>query len=164
LGEEITIVADLLPRLRHTLDYDAWANQQTLESLQRADTPPVEAIGIMAHIIAADWLWLDRMREQPQHCAVWPHWSVKECAEEERLLRESFDEMLTGLSEPSLERQVTYKNTKGEKWSNAIADILDHLLVHSAYHRGQIALLLRHSGGEPAYTDFIHAVRTGAIN
>jgi uncharacterized damage-inducible protein DinB len=35
--------------------------------------------------------------------------------------------------------------------------------MHSAYHRGQIASLMRAGGGIPAYTDFIHAVRQGLI-
>jgi uncharacterized damage-inducible protein DinB len=40
---------------------------------------------------------------------------------------------------------------------------LTHVLFHSAYHRGQIALHLRASGFTPASTDFIHAVRAGFI-
>jgi uncharacterized damage-inducible protein DinB len=36
--------------------------------------------------------------------------------------------------------------------------------MHSQYHRGQIALVLRESGAEPAYTDYIQAVRTGCLD
>jgi uncharacterized damage-inducible protein DinB len=42
--------------------------------------------------------------------------------------------------------------------------MLTHVLFHSAYHRGQIALQMRASGMEPAYTDFIHAVRQGFVD
>ena len=38
-----------------------------------------------------------------------------------------------------------------------------HVLMHSAYHRGQIALEMRAAGMEPAYTDFIQAVRQGLV-
>jgi uncharacterized damage-inducible protein DinB len=38
-----------------------------------------------------------------------------------------------------------------------------HVLLHSVYHRGQIALQMRSSGAEPAYTDFIHSVRQGFL-
>jgi len=34
-----------------------------------------------------------------------------------------------------------------------------HVTIHSAYHRGQIASDVRSAGQEPAYTDYIHAVR-----
>jgi uncharacterized damage-inducible protein DinB len=35
--------------------------------------------------------------------------------------------------------------------------------MHSAYHRGQVALEMRAAGHQPAYTDFIHAVRQGFL-
>ena len=60
-------------------------------------------------------------------------------------------------------RMVEYRNSKGEAWSNRVEDILTHVLMHSAYHRGQIALEMRAAGTEPAYTDFIHAVRQGFL-
>ena len=37
-----------------------------------------------------------------------------------------------------------------------IEDILAQLFGHSWYHRGQIALLVRAAGGEPAVTDLIY--------
>ncbi len=63
----------------------------------------------------------------------------------------------------SLDDKVEYRNSKGEPWSSRVEDILIHVLFHSAYHRGQIALQMRTSGMEPAYTDFIHAVRQGLV-
>jgi uncharacterized damage-inducible protein DinB len=54
-------------------------------------------------------------------------------------------------------------NSKGEPWRSAVGDVLDHVLLHGAYHRGQIASDLRAAGCEPAYTDFIHAVRSGRL-
>ena len=54
---------------------------------------------------------------------------------------------------------IAYTNTKGERYSSRIVDVLTHVIMHSAYHRGQIASDIRADGGEPAYTDFIHAVR-----
>ena len=44
-----------------------------------------------------------------------------------------------------------------------MADILTHVTMHGAYHRAQIAAAVRESGGEPAYTDFIHAARQGLL-
>ena len=44
-----------------------------------------------------------------------------------------------------------------------IVQTTTHVVIHSAYHRGQIASDVRASGGVPAYTDYIHAVRQGLI-
>jgi uncharacterized damage-inducible protein DinB len=58
---------------------------------------------------------------------------------------------------------VSYKNSKGEPWSSAEEDVLMHVVMHSAYHRGQIATDMRANGFTPAYTDFIHAIRQGLV-
>jgi uncharacterized damage-inducible protein DinB len=58
---------------------------------------------------------------------------------------------------------VIYKNTKGESWTNRRQDILMHVIMHSAYHRGQIATDIRGAGFAPPYTDFIHGVRQGFV-
>ena len=62
-----------------------------------------------------------------------------------------------------LNEKIEYRNSKGEPWSSRVEDILTHVLFHSAYHRGQVALEMRAAGLEPAYTDFIHAVRQGFV-
>ena len=42
-------------------------------------------------------------------------------------------------------------------------DVLLHVVMHSVYHRGQIATEVRAAGHTPAYTDYIQAVRTDSI-
>ena len=46
---------------------------------------------------------------------------------------------------------------------STVQDILTHVPFHSSYHRGQIAVQTRAEGVQPAYTDFIHAVRQRLI-
>jgi uncharacterized damage-inducible protein DinB len=70
---------------------------------------------------------------------------------------------LTNLSPDDLEKQIDYRNSKGEAWSSRVDDVLTHVVMHSAYHRGQIALEMREAGLQPAYTDFIHGVRQGFV-
>ena len=72
-------------------------------------------------------------------------------------------DFLTKLGPGELDRTIEYRNTKGESWSNRIEDVLMHVIMHSAYHRGQIAMEMRGAGAVPAYTDFIHAVRQGLL-
>jgi uncharacterized damage-inducible protein DinB len=54
-------------------------------------------------------------------------------------------------------------NSKGEPYTSSVEDILTHVVFHGAYHRGQIAAKMRESGLEPAYTDYIHAIRQGFV-
>jgi uncharacterized damage-inducible protein DinB len=70
------------------------------------------------------------------------------------------------LADPSLsdpKRTITYTNSRGETWRSAVEDVCLHVLLHSAYHRGQVASQVRGGGDEPATTDFIHATRTGIV-
>ena len=48
-------------------------------------------------------------------------------------------------------------------YDSLVRDILTHVFMHSAYHRGQIAVDMRQNGVTPAYTDFIHGVRQGLV-
>ena len=69
----------------------------------------------------------------------------------------------TSLQVRTSRESVAYRNSKGEPWTSTVGDILTHVVTHSAYHRGQVASELRAAGFEPAYTDFIHAVRQGFL-
>ena len=66
-------------------------------------------------------------------------------------------------NEAGLSHPVSYRNSKGENWTNRKDDILLHVIMHSAYHRGQIATDMRAAGFTPASTDFIHGVRQGLV-
>jgi uncharacterized damage-inducible protein DinB len=106
---------------------------------------------------------LERLRRQPQSLPVWPEFSSDQCESQIAELAKLWSEYFARLSLPTLAEQITYNNTKGEPWTSAVQDVLTHIVMHSAYHRGQIASLMRAGGSAPAYTDFIHAVRRGLI-
>jgi uncharacterized damage-inducible protein DinB len=117
----------------------------------------------MAHIVGAEYLWLARLRKEPAPLPVWPDIPLKECAALLGDLSGRWREYFGAAREDSFAEPVTYTNSKGEEWTSSAEDILTHVTIHSAYHRGQIASDLRAAGQEPAYTDFIHAVRQGHI-
>lgn len=154
-----------LPILRHLrllFDYDAWANREVVRGLG-AGPAPERAVALMAHIVAADRLWIDRLVRRPQRMPVWPVLALQECGEIAEDVAREWRTILGTLDEVPLTEPRDYVNTKGESWSSNVGDVLLHVLLHSAYHRGQIASTVRAAGGEPAYTDYIHAVRAGFV-
>lgn len=68
---------------------------------------------------------------------------------------------LVDLDDERLEREVVYSNQTGKSFRDPPRDILTHLAMHSHYHRGQIALLVRQAGEAPAVTDFVAFCRLG---
>jgi uncharacterized damage-inducible protein DinB len=148
--------------LGRLLRYDIWANSETLDSL-RQGSPPAKSLRWMAHIVAAEHLWLARLRQKPAPLPVWPDLTINQCASYLAQLSQSWPEYLAEIAAGGVTRTVSYTNSKCEEWGSAVEDILTHVPIHSAYHRGQIASDMRAAGKNPAYTDFIHAVRQGFV-
>jgi uncharacterized damage-inducible protein DinB len=154
---------ELVEYLRRQFVYDDWANREVLAGLRASARPAARSLQLLAHILSAERLWLERIRDQPQSLPVWPDFTVDQCDAQIAELAGLWREFLGQLSLERLSEKVTYNNSKGEPWSSTVEDILTHVLLHSAYHRGQIASQVRAGGEQPAYTDFIHAVRQGLI-
>jgi len=146
--------------LLRLFEFDRWANEETLRSLETMKNPPERAVALIAHIAATQRVWLERALTVPQSVGVWPHWSLPETANE---LPAVLGEWTRLIATDDLSRDFAYTNTKGQQFWNRLSDVTLHVAFHGVYHRGQIAALVRQHGGEPAYTDFIHAVRTGAV-
>jgi uncharacterized damage-inducible protein DinB len=156
---------NLTDHLRKQFAYNDWANRQVLAAIGNTTTakPDARSLELIAHILSAETLWLERIRLQPQSLPVWPKLDLAATQAQADTLCDLWHGYFEGLTEGSLTQPVTYRNSKGESWTNTVADILTHVLTHSAYHRGQIASHMRETGESPAYTDFIHAVRRGII-
>jgi uncharacterized damage-inducible protein DinB len=151
---------ETLGRFRSLFAYDAWANREALASLCEAGSPPPRAVQIMGHILGAEFVWLERLHGQKSSTPVWPELSLDDCAAKVAELIERWKNYLNSQAPDGLQQLVSYTNSKGESWSNRSEDILTHVLMHSAYHRGQIATALGGAGRKAAYTDFIHWERS----
>jgi|SRR5947208_55011 len=139
--------------------YDDWANREEV-TLLRGIGAPQPAIRFLSHIVGAQWLWLARIRNEKPKMAVWPDLTLDQCAAALDPLRGAWQYVLQHVE---VDTQIEYRNTKGEEWTSAVEDILMHVVMHGAYHRGQIATVVRQGGETPAYTDYIQARRTGAV-
>lgn len=154
----------MIDYLQKLFAYEAWANQETLSSLRRAEQPPARAVEVMGHLVAAQVLWLGRLRGELANVAVWPELGLGDCAAQLEQLATAWDEFVSELSTESLRSQFSYKTSKGEPWSSRVDEILFHVLLHGSYHRGQIATLLGRDEGQPAATDLIVGLRQGAVD
>ena len=154
---------DLIQHFTRLFAYDGWANQEVVAGLRGAVTPPLRALQLMAHIFASERLWMDRLKQKEQTLPVWPDFTIEECETQAAELPALWKLYLAQSSEADLAEPVRYQNSKGETWSSRKDDILMHLITHSAYHRGQVAAIVRAAGYTPAYTDFIHSIRQGFV-
>ncbi len=148
---------------RRLFRYDRWANHEVAQALSRAPDPPAKSVTWMAHIAAAEALWLARIQRRPAPMPVWPTFAAADLLRQVHEVQGAWHDFLESMEQDALRASCEYVNSKGERFSSSVADILMHVIMHSAYHRGQIAADMRASGTEPVYTDFIHAVRQGHL-
>ncbi|HSP13543.1 MAG TPA: DinB family protein [Thermoanaerobaculia bacterium] len=139
--------------------YDDWANREEVKLLRHLGTS-APGLRLLNHIVGAQWIWLSRIRDEKPKLAVWPELTLEQAVAELDRLRDAWRETLRRVDRKA---SIHYTNSKGEPWSSPIDDVLMHVVMHGAYHRGQIATMVRQGGETPAYTDYIHATRTGAV-
>lgn len=143
--------------------YDYWANREVAQALAAAGQAPARSVRLLAHVVGAEWVWHSRVLPPGKKMAVWPQLAQGAILNEIEELKPAWESYLRGLTPERLGEKASYTNSKGERFSSRLEDILTHVVVHSAYHRGQIAADMRAAGLEPVYTDFVHAVRQGRV-
>ncbi|MFN8580547.1 MAG: DinB family protein [Gemmatimonadaceae bacterium] len=137
----------------------AWADNHVIHGLRSAPGSDQEALTYFAHVIAAEHVWLSRIRREPTRLAVWPALSIDECAFYAAENMTGFESVIAGATPNDLHAALSYVNSAGQAFTTPLDDILLHVALHGAYHRGQVSLLVRRGGGVPAPTDYIAFVR-----
>jgi uncharacterized damage-inducible protein DinB len=105
----------------------------------------------------SEWIWLQRWRgaspkrvftedELPDLQAIEARW---------RDLDRDRQNFLEGLTDDRLHARLSYENLKGERWEYSLVHMMQHVVNHSSYHRGQVVTLLRQLGQAPPPTDFL---------
>lgn len=137
----------------------AWADKRVLESLRGSHSVLKRDLDLYSHILGSEHVWLSRIKGTTARFAVWPTLTLDECR---RLADENtaaFDDLISTLTEGGRETPITYRNSVGDQFTSTVEDILTHVSLHGAYHRGQIAASIRAAGDTPNPTDYIAFAR-----
>lgn len=148
---------------RRYFEYEVDAHRKVFASLEAVPAGKREAGGfrkaveLMAHVVSARLMWLHRFGAvEASPGGFFPKGETLEdvvarCGR----MEEAWKRYLERLTEAELGRVFDYVATDGKPYRKRVEDILTQLFFHSGYHRGQVALLLRQLGEEPAVTDFV---------
>ena len=134
--------------------YNAWANKRVLDALLRQKVNDEQVLTLMGHIVAAQFLWLHRIKGlTAPNVKLWGTYQLSQLVD---LAAKAGEQWLDFVNvTDNFDREMTYNNYVGDKYTNNVEVVMIHLVNHSSYHRAQIALLLRQKGLEPINTDFI---------
>ena len=135
----------------------SWADGRALAALRQAPADEPRARELLAHVIGAEGVWLARIEGRDPDLPVWPALTLDEIEAAARRVHAGYEALLARLAgnAAELSRMVHYRNSAGLEFDSSVGDILRHVALHGAYHRGQIALLARLGGFAPQPTDYI---------
>jgi uncharacterized damage-inducible protein DinB len=156
--------------LRTLYDYSAWANAQILEASARLSREQLvrgvaganfESVrGTLVHIMAAQWLYLERWqgrspRSMPQAAdfadmpAIKTRWTEIERATHV---------FVAGLGDADVARVIEYTNFQGERWAYPLWQQMMHQVNHATQHRSETAVILTELGCSPGGLDLLYFV------
>ena len=150
-----------LQDLQTMIDYHYWARDRLLDALESL-TPAQYNRDLgssfksiretVTHTYAAEWAWYMRWRgESPT--ALLPADRFSDLAALRTAWNEQQADMLAfvnGLDDAGVARVIEYKLLSGQPGSSPIWQMLQHVVNHASYHRGQVTTMLRQIGASPA--------------
>ena len=161
-----------LQDLRTMLDYHYWARDRLLDALEPLTPDQLNRdLGssfksireTVAHTYAAEWAWYSRWHGQsptallpadqfPDLASIRTAWSQHEAK-----MRAFLDE----LGDEGVSRVFEYQLLSGQAGASPFWQMLQHVVNHASYHRGQVTTMLRQLGAAPAKSmDMIAYYRT----
>jgi uncharacterized damage-inducible protein DinB len=156
---------------RQLLAWTIWADRHQLGALASVPEEHLlvdtgssfgSLLGTLAHVLGAEQTWLSRFVGTPLPSVpgleTYPTLAALQAGFEEHWPGIEF--FLASLSAEQLAAEVTWVNSRGERFTRPLWEPLAHMVTHSAYHRGQVATLLRQLGHEPPSTDLVRYLAT----
>lgn len=142
------------------IDYNYWARDRMLSAVgQLSSEQFTRNLGssfgsvrdTLAHLHAAEWAWYQRWKgvsptsllaadRFPDLASVTTAWQ-----ELETQIRSLFG----GLGDTGHEKVIEFKNLAGVPGAFPLWQLLQHVVNHGSYHRGQITTMLRQLGAAP---------------
>ncbi len=160
--------------LRLLIDFNYWARDRVFQAVSHL-TPEQYTRDLgnsfksmrdtLVHVYSAEWVWYTRWNGESPTAPIpsdrYPDLASLQSAwvELESQIRSFFD----GLRESDLSRVFEYRLLNGQPGKSPFWQMLQHVVNHGSYHRGQVTTMLRQLGAAPAKsTDLITFYRERA--
>lgn len=138
---------------KEMFEYTFHFNEMVINALLSSEvTLPEKSLKLINHTINAHEIWNHRIEEKPCVTTVW---AMRDLTELKQINKNNYNTSIEILESYDFSKALSYKNSKGDKYTNTVKDILFHIVNHSTYHRGQIATDCKEHGITPLVTDYI---------
>ena len=157
------------------IDYHYWARDRILAAVEPLPAEQfLRDLGssfssvrdTVSHLHGAEWVWLSRLQgESPT--ALLPHERFPDLAAVRTAWAESeagLRTLVAGLDAAGLDRTLDYRLLNGTPGRSRVWHIVQHLVNHATYHRGQVTTMLRQLGApSPKPQDLIAFYRERGV-
>ena len=146
--------------LRTLVEYNYWARDRILDGVAALNPeqynrplgnsfPSVRET--LVHIYSAEWIWHTRWQGESPTKALspdqWP--DLARLAASWQALETKLRGFVDSLTDESLNRVLEYRLLSGQPGKSAFGHMVQHVVNHGTYHRGQITTMLRQLGAAP---------------
>ncbi len=175
--------------IRTLYAYNLWASRRMFSALEKLSdaqfTAEVQSSfpsirESVFHILAAEWIWLQRWQGASPRASVpnanasgrtWNGLTPGEKPTYEELasvnaLRAFADSLeqrgqafLNSLNDEKLQLPLSYTDMAGKPFAVPLVQLMQHVVNHGTYHRGQVTTLMRQVGGETVSLDMVYFFR-----
>jgi uncharacterized damage-inducible protein DinB len=149
-----------LADLTTLLDYHYWARDRMMDAIGRLSAddyvrPLGSSFGSVrdtaVHIYGADWVWCERWHGRSPNALLraddYP--DVPALAAAWRDLEATVRALVAARGEAGTAEMFDYRSVAGMAGRSVFWHMLQHVVNHGSYHRGQVTTLLRQLGAEP---------------
>lgn len=144
--------------IRELFRFNDWANRRIVVALKENDCE--RARQILAHLLTTEQEYFERLYgKDSTGFDFWPDLSIADCGTLAKSTAERYEKLLRGFEEEGLDLATHYRTSQGTRCEITFREILSHVMLHSAIHRGNIMLKIRESGFVPPKIDYIIYLR-----
>ena len=147
--------------LRTLIDYHYWARDRLFEALEPLTADQLKRdMGnsfksihdTVAHVYAAEWAWYERWHGNSPTALLPPDRfpdlsSIRRSWSEQEITMRGY---VDALGDAGASRVIEYRLLSGQAGSSPLWQMLQHVVNHASYHRGQVTTMLRQLGAQPA--------------
>jgi uncharacterized damage-inducible protein DinB len=145
---------------RALINYNYWGRDRVLAAADALTDEQFAAVvtssfgsirETLVHVLFAESIWLSRWKGEVRPAlpaaADYPNCaSVRKAWLDHESKMRAFFETIT---DDGLARVIEYKALNGEPFAAPLSQMLQHVVNHGSYHRGQVTTLLRQLGAAP---------------
>ncbi len=107
----------------------AWADREIISALDQPNNSVDAAIQLLAHIVAAEHIWLSRIHSQDiGDFTPWTRLSFPECRDLSAKNLLGYLTLVENITEQQLQNLIVYRTTKGDEFRSPLGEIFYYRL------------------------------------